>query len=428
MTSMPSKDSHDAADDSDEEFAGRDPSLGDPLLRRRSRIPFISEPRQVLERIQEDSLQSRRHAVPHEGLTNGKDIDSINGDTKMNRIVNTVWAKLDETQCSIATVIPAWAWIRTYPWKTTFHHDLVAGLTVGFMVIPQSISYAKLAGLPVEYGLYSALMPVYAYALFGTSRQLAVGPVALISLLLNTGLSNLLDKQGADSSDEDYQDRYNRLAVQVSFLVGVAYIVMGLLRMGFVTIFLSHAVVSGFTTGAAVIIAVSQVKYLLGYSIPRSDRLQEILHFLIDGLDKFNWKSFVLGSLSIAFLVGCKNIASTFPRLKFVRALGPLTITVVTIVLSVLFDFKTKGIPVVGNIPQGLPAFTASKWFPLSDFSDLVKVVVTIAIVGFMESVAIAKKLASIHKYEIDSSQELLGLGVSVSDNKVPSLCVNINF
>jgi sulfate transporter 4 len=208
----------------------------------------------------------------------------------------------------------------------------------------------------------------------------------------------------------------------------VAYIVMGLLRMGFVTIFLSHAVVSGFTTGAAVIIAVSQVKYLLGYSIPRSDRLQEVLHFLIDGLDKFNWKSFVLGSLSIAFLVGCKNMASTVPRLKFVRALGPLTITVVTIVLSVLFDFKTKGIPVVGNIPQGLPAFTASKWFPLSDFSDLVKVVVTIAIVGFMESVAIAKKLASIHKYEIDSSQELLGLGVSVSDNKVPSLCVNINF
>lgn len=112
---------------------------------------------------------------------------------------------------------------------------------------------AKLAGLPVQYGLYSALVPVYAYAFFGSSRQLAIGPVALISLLLSTGLSQVLERRGMSIDDAGYADAYATLAIQTSFLVGVTYILMGLVRLGFVTIFLSHAVISGFTTGAAVV-------------------------------------------------------------------------------------------------------------------------------------------------------------------------------
>ena len=133
----------------------------------------------------------------------------------------------------MGTVLPMYAWLKGYPWKTALLQDLVAGLTVGVMIVPQSMSYAKLAGLPVEYGLYSAFVPVFTYSLFGSSRQLAVGPVAIISLLLNTGVSEILKAENIlDSQDPVYKARYIQLAVQISFLVGLANILMGLLRMG----------------------------------------------------------------------------------------------------------------------------------------------------------------------------------------------------
>lgn len=169
------------------------------------------------------------------------------------------------------TLLPMSAWLSTYKWKSYLQNDIMAGLTVGVMIIPQSMSYAKLAGLPVQFGLYSSLMPIYAYAMFGSSRQLGVGPVAIVSLLLATGLTHFLENEGItpeNTSDEEYQQIYTTLALQTSFLVGLVYIVMGLLRLGFVTIFLSHAVVSGFTSGAAIIIGLSQLKYFFGYSIP----------------------------------------------------------------------------------------------------------------------------------------------------------------
>jgi sulfate transporter 4 len=288
---------------------------------------------------------------------------------------------------------------------------LVAGITVGAMIIPQSMSYAKLAGLPVQYGLYSALVPVYAYSLFGSSRQLAVGPVALISLLLATGLGDLLPQ--GDLSDEEYTQQYATLAIQVSFLTGLLYIGMGLLQLGFVTIFLSHAVVSGFTTGAAVIIGVSQLKYIFGYNVQRSDVLVGLLHNLFVNISQFNWKTFLMGSLSIITLVILKHIGKAYPKYKWVRAAGPLAVTVLTIIFTWAFNLEEWGIPVVGNIPQGFPQFTANLWTPISDFSGVMGVVISITIVGFMESIAIGKKLAAIHKYELDSSLELIGLGMA---------------
>jgi len=273
--------------------------------------------------------------------------------------------------------------------------------------------YTHYSGLPVEYGLYSALVPVYAYSLFGTSRQLAVGPVALISLLLSTGLSYILAE--SNLSPDDYAAEYQRLAVQTSFLVGVMNIVMGVCRLGFVTIFLSHAVISGFTTGAAVIIGMSQMKHIFGYNIERSDRFHELVVSTIEGIENFNWRTFLLGMSSILALVFFKNIGKHYPKLKFARAAGPLTVTAVTIALTVIFQLQDKGIPIVGFIPKGLPSLTIHDWFPLKEISKLSVVVVSIVIVGFMESIAIAKQLASKHKYEIDSSMELVGLGMSVS-------------
>jgi sulfate transporter 4 len=262
----------------------------------------------------------------------------------------------------------------------------------------------------VQYGLYSALVPVYAYALFGSSRQLAVGPVALISLLLNTGLHHIL---GAPQQTDAYIQQYQILAIQVSFLTGVLYIGMGLLRLGFVTIFLSHAVVSGFTTGAAVIIGTSQLKYIFGYKVPRSDVLHEILHNLFANIDEFNYKTFLMGTLSIVALLALKSIGKKYPKYKWVRAAGPLTVTALTVLFTWVFNLESKGIPIVGNIPRGLPSFTANLWTPIQQPGKVLTVTISIVLVGFMESIAIAKQLASKHKYELDSSLELIGLGMS---------------
>lgn len=250
----------------------------------------------------------------------------------------------------LTTFLPMTAWLSTYKWRSYLQSDVLAGLTVGVMIIPQSMSYAKLAGLPVQFGLYSSLMPIYAYAIFGSSRQLAVGPVAIVSLLLVTGLTHFLENEGITPDNtpaEEYQAIYAELALETSVLVGFVYIAMGLLRLGFVTIFLSHAVVSGFTSGAAIIIGLSQLKYFFGYSIPNVKTLQGtcyksychffcklfhtqgllyidtgILKYLFADIEQFNWKTFVLGVSCVGTLVGLKKVAAKYPTFKWARAIG----------------------------------------------------------------------------------------------------------
>jgi len=312
------------------------------------------------------------------------------------------------------TLLPITKWIQTYDYKNNLVTDVLSGLTVGVMIIPQSMSYAKLAGLPVEFGLYSALLPVYAYALFGTSRQLAVGPVAMLSLMLSTGLTNIVDPEnvGAASFTEEQNTRYQILAVQTAFLLGVSYILMGIFKLGFITIFLSHAVVSGFTTGAAVIIGLSQVKYLFGFDIPKG-KLHEFLYNIFANIEKFNYRTFLMGMSGILILVGMKHIGKKYPQYKWVRAAGPLTVTVLHITITWSLNLENKGIDIVGNIPKGLPSSTIHMWSPLQDIDKLWPTVVSMVIVGFMESIAIAKQLASKHKYDLDSSLELIGLGMA---------------
>jgi sulfate transporter 4 len=176
---------------------------------------------------------------------------------------------------------------------------------------------------------------------------------------------------------------------------------------------LSHAVISGFTSGAAVIIGMSQLKYIFGYDIKRSDVLHELLKHIFSEISNFNYKTFLVGGASVLALLTFKNIGKSYPRFKFIRAMGPLAVSVMTILLNVIFDLEGKGIPSVGAIPKGLPSVTTDMWFPLDDAGKLMVVVSSITIVGFMESIAIGKQLASKHKYEIDSSTELIGLGMS---------------
>lgn len=431
MTNRPDDDEEPLSmdDDDDVEFAPEEvrpesvattagSSSEDSPTTQSVRNRFVSNHRRTLIHISDDANKSLFHNVPsvNDFPTTASAASSVasrsaQGELRRDRITDLIRRASCQGDTSLVEAIfPFWRWLKGYEWKTTFVKDLIAGLTVGIMIVPQSMSYATLAGLPVEYGLYSSLLPIYAYSLFGSSRQLAVGPVALMSLLLSSGLSNLLE---GEEDDPNYQEKYIQMAIQASFLVGVTNILMGVLRMGFITIFLSHAVISGFTSGAAVIIGASQVKLIVGYETERSDRLHTVLRNLWVNLDQFNWKTFLMGTSSVGVLVLLKSLSRKYPRFKFAKALGPLIVVAVSIVLTVSLGLQNLGIPIVEFIPEGLPNITIDQWFPVQDFGNLFIVVISIVVVGFMESVAIAKSLAAKHKYEIDASQELVGLGMA---------------
>lgn len=276
----------------------------------------------------------------------------------------------------------------------------MAGITVGIMLVPQSMSYAKLAGLRPIYGLYSGFVPIFVYTIFGSSRQLAIGPVALTSLLVSNILGNIVD-----SSEQLYTD----LAILLALMVGVLECIMGLLRLGWLIRFISHSVISGFTTASAIVIALSQAKYFLGYSVERSSKIIPLVKSIIDGADKFLWPPFVMGSIILAIILTMKHLGQTRKNLRFLRAAGPLT----AVVLGTAFVkvYHPSSISLVGEIPQGLPKFSVPKEF--GHIKSLIPTTILITGVAILESVGIAKALAAKNGYELDSNQELFGLGVA---------------
>lgn len=300
----------------------------------------------------------------------------------------------------IELFIPCYRWIRTYKWRDYLQPDLMAGITVGIMLVPQSMSYAKLAGLHPIYGLYSGFIPIFVYAIFGSSRQLAIGPVALVSLLVSNVLGNIVD-----SADE----LYTELAILLALMVGVLECIMGLLRLGWLIRFISHSVISGFTTASAIVIALSQAKYFLGYDIVRSSEIIPLIKSIISGADQFSWPPFVMGSIILAILLVMKHLGKSRKYLRFLRAGGPLT----AVVLGTTFVkiFHPSSISLVGDIPQGLPKFSIPKEFGY--VTSLIPTAILITSVAILESVGIAKALAAKNGYELDSNQELFGLGVA---------------
>ncbi|KAL4533882.1 hypothetical protein Ndes2437B_g03200 [Nannochloris sp. 'desiccata'] len=329
------------------------------------------------------------------------------------------------------------------PLKNKHMHILKApvdipGLSVGAMVIPQGMSYAKLAGLPQEYGLYGAFVPCIVYALLGSSRQLAVGPVAVTSVLLGNGLESLFQSGGSnpcipptgavppppppidDGTAPITCMDYQKAAVQVAFLAGVMYTGVGLLGLGWLTYFLSHATISGFMSGAAILIALSQVKYILGISTPRADKLVPQLEYIFGNLSGFNWREFCMGMSFILILLVFRTASRRVKRLAFLRSLGPLTVCILSIALMNIFDWyeippgSTKPlISPIGSIPSGMPSVTVGWWFPLYDTGKQLLLAVVICLIDMCESMSIAKALASKNKYRLNATQELRGLGVA---------------
>ncbi|EEF28722.1 sulfate transporter, putative [Ricinus communis] len=300
----------------------------------------------------------------------------------------------------VETLFPCCRWIRTYKWKDYFQVDLMAGITIGIMLVPQAMSYAKLAGLQPIYGLYTGFVPVFVYAIFGSSRQLATGPVALVSLLVSNVLTGI-----ADPSDA----LYTELAILLALMVGVLECIMGLLRLGWLIRFISHSVISGFTTASAIVIALSQAKYFLGYDIVRSSKIVPLIKSIISGADKFSWPPFVMGSIILAIILVMKHLGKSRKQFKFLRAAGPIT----AVVLGTTFVkiFHPSSISLVGEIPQGLPSFSIPKEFGY--VKSLIPTAILITGVAILESVGIAKALAAKNGYELDSSQELFGLGLA---------------
>jgi sulfate permease, SulP family len=291
-------------------------------------------------------------------------------------------------------VVPAARWLPAYQ-KGDLRPDLVAGLTVGAMLVPQAMAYAALAGLPPQVGLYSAIVPLLAYAVFGTSRQLAVGPVAVVSLLTASALSSIAE-QGTPA--------YLQAAAMLALLVGAFNVVLGLARMGWVTNLLSHPVLVGYTAAAALIIGASQLKSLLGVSIPRTDLVHDTLYELGKVIGDTSGLTLAIGLVAVAALVLLKRWKRAFP--------GALVVVVVGTAASVAFDFASRGVKTVGTIPEGLPTFAMPE-VSSGDFTTLLPVALTITIVGYLESIAVAKVYARRNRYEIEPNQELVGLGAA---------------
>jgi SulP family sulfate permease len=291
-------------------------------------------------------------------------------------------------------LLPILTWAPQYERKN-LRSDLAAGVTVGAMLVPQAMAYALLAGLPPEVGLYAATIPVIIYALFGTSRQLAVGPVAIVSLLTATALAPLV---------EEGTSGYLAAAALLALMVGVVHIVLGAGRLGFLVNFLSHSVLVGFTAAAAIIIGFSQVKHILGISIERTDHFYETVGEVGSNAGDTNGTTLLIGGLALAGLFLMKKFTPRVP--------AALVVVVASILAVQLFDLQSRGVKVVGDIPDSLPAFGLPE-FDGSLLGSLIPTAFVITLVGFMESIAVAKVYARRHKYELEPNSELIGLGAA---------------
>ena len=291
--------------------------------------------------------------------------------------------------------IPFLDWVSKYK-KGFLLKDLIAGLTVGVILIPQGMAYAMVAGLPPVYGLYASVFPVLVYLFLGTSRQLAVGPVAMDSLLVAAGLGTL-----AITGVENYI----AMAIFLAFLVGAVQLLLGLFRMGFLVNFLSRPVISGFTSGVAVIIIFSQLKHLLGTDIEKSIKFHQLVMNALDKFMETNLYDFTIGVIGILIIVLLRKWNKKIPSILIVVVFG---------ILAVYFlDLQQYGVKIVGEIPMGLPDFQVPN-FNLQNAMDLWPIALTLALVGYLEAISIGKAMEEKNKEDtIDANQELVALGTS---------------
>ena len=305
--------------------------------------------------------------------------------------------------------LPVLQWGRAYN-REALVSDGVAALIVTIMLIPQSLAYAMLAGLPPEVGLYASVAPLLLYAVFGTSRVLAVGPVAVVSLMTAAAIG-----QHAPAGTPEYW----AVAITLAFLSGLLLLSMGLLRLGFLANFLSHPVISGFISASGILIAASQLKTLMGVSAEGHNFLDLSLS-LMSQLGQVHVLTLAIGAATVAFLFwvrsGLKPLLQRLgmkPRAADVVAkTGPVAAIAVTTLLTWALDWQVQGVKIVGAVPQGLPPFTLPLW-DLGLWQALLVPALLISVVGFVESVSVGQTLAAKRRQRIEPDQELVALGSS---------------
>lgn len=306
-------------------------------------------------------------------------------------------------------LLPALRWMRSYDGQT-FSSDLIAAVIVTIMLIPQSLAYALLAGLPAEVGLYASILPLGVYALFGSSSTLSVGPVAIASLMTAAAVGEVSASTGVSATDA---------AVTLAALSGFMLAAFGLLRLGFLANFLSHTVVSAFITASAIIIALSQLRHIFGIQAG-GDTIGELLHSIWTHISQLNFSTLWIGASVVVFLLLVKSRGvSLFTKLgvsrfraQLLTKVAPVFAVVATIVAVSSLDLEADGVAVVGAIPTGLPNLA------LPDFSiALVEALwlpaLLISIIGYVESVSVGRTLGGKRQERIDADQELIGLGAA---------------
>lgn len=305
--------------------------------------------------------------------------------------------------------LPILDWGRRYD-RDTLVSDVVAAIIVTMMLIPQSLAYALLAGLPPEVGLYASVAPLLLYAVFGTSRVLAVGPVAVVSLMTAAAIG----EHAVAGSPQ-----YWAVAITLAFLSGVMLLIMGVLRLGFLANFLSHPVISGFISASGLLIAASQLKTLMGVKAEGHNFI-DLAQALISQLPHIHVLTLVVGVLATAFLFWVrKGLKPLLIRMGFNARLadvlakaGPVAAIAVTALLAWVLDWKGQGLRVVGSVPQGLPPLTLPVWDPAL-WQSLAMPALLISVVGFVESVSVGQTLAAKRRQRIEPDQELVALGAS---------------
>ena len=291
-------------------------------------------------------------------------------------------------------LFPFLAWLTDYE-ASFFKKDLLAGLTVAVVLVPQAMAYAILAGLPPVYGLYAAMVTPFIAALWGSLRQLATGPIAIMSLLVLTSLTPLAEPGSRE---------FIELAFLLSFMVGVLYLVLGLFRLGEVMSFISHSAVKGFTSAAALIIIATQLPHLLGLTVTRHEYIFPMLLEILRSVPELHGLTLLIGAVAFAIIYGAKRYKPNFPAGLVALALATLTV--------VLLGLDEKGVAIVGKVPSGLPGF----FLPPIDFStvsSLIGPAVVIGLVSFAETYSVGKAISAQTKQRVNVNQEFVGQGLA---------------
>lgn len=310
---------------------------------------------------------------------------------------------------NLSRYLPILDWGARYN-RTEFSGDLVAAVIVTIMLIPQSLAYALLAGLPPEAGIYASIAPIVLYTLFGTSRALAVGPVAVVSLMTAATIGQVAQAGTAG---------YGVAALTLAGLSGVILLLLGIFRLGFLANFLSHPVIAGFITASGILIAVSQLRYILGIG-GGGHALPEMLTSLARNIDDLNVPTLIIGVGATAFLFWVRKglkpllqkIGLPAGAVNIVSKAGPVLAIAVTTAATALLSLGDKGVAIVGTVPQGLPPLTLPSFAPDLIVALLLPALL-ISVIGFVESISVAQTLAAKKRQRIDPDQELIGLGAA---------------